>query len=177
MASIPSATSLASSGSAAHTAAPRHTIDQLALNMGFGGLRPVAPNPPSLSASSLSSSASLVNSTNPVHQPLLTTQSSQLKFEPVDSISLNTEFSNETDTDLKERVITKIDPADMTAKPATVSVPKDPVKRAAMLLAGPKFQLNSSVIPTDKLTLNNDTIYSVAVSIKIIARPVLLNIH
>jgi hypothetical protein len=143
----------------------RHTIDQLALNMGFGGMRPVAANPPNLSPTSFTSSSSLINATNSGSPSPLTPTSSQLKFEPVDDISLNTEFSNETDTGVKERFITKIDPVDMTAKPAVINVPQDPVRRAAVLLAGPKFELKVNKLPVDKLTVNTDTIYSVAVSI------------
>ena len=49
-------------------------------------------------------------------------------------------FEGET----RERVITQIDPEEMVAESVVVTVPKDPVRRAAMLLAGTKFELNSS---------------------------------
>ncbi|CAF4380001.1 unnamed protein product, partial [Adineta steineri] len=42
IASSQSITSYASSAGVPHSAPPRHTIDQLALNMGFGGIRPLA---------------------------------------------------------------------------------------------------------------------------------------
>jgi hypothetical protein len=172
LASVPSLGSVASSSGVSSTGPPRYTIDQLALNMGFGGIRPAAVNPPNLSPTPtpISSSTSLVNTTNAFSNTLLTKSSSELKFEPVDSISLNTEFSNETDVETKERIITKIDPDDMTAKSTVVNVSKDPARRAAVLLAGPKFQLNYNEMPTDKLTINTDTIFPVAVSIIIIIK-------
>ena len=141
--------------------------------MGFGGIRPGLANPPNVStttASNLSntttsSSSSLVTSANPTFQPVLTPSYSEQTFGSTDNISLNREVSNETDDGVKERVITKIDPVEMLATPTVVTVPKDPVRRAAMLLAGPKFQLNTNEIPKDKLSINSDTIYTVAVSL------------
>ena len=65
---------------------------------------------------------------------------------------------------MRERTITKVDPDEMTAKPAVVSVPNDPERRAALLLSGPKFQLNYNEIPTNKLPIDNNTIYPVAVN-------------
>lgn len=167
-----STTSLASSASIP-APGPRHTIDQLALNMGFGGLKPTAVNPNNVptihpskaSTSSLASSASTPSTaSSPVFQPVITPTSSQQQFEFNDDISLNREISTASSAnDLKERTITKVDPLEMTAKPAVVTVPNDPERRAALLLSGPKFQLKSEVIPTDKLKLDNDTIYTVAV--------------
>jgi len=129
--------------------------------MGFGGMKPSLSNPPS---SSPTSSTSLTNSSNPIFQPLITPTNSQQKFEFNDDTSLNTEISNDTENDVQERIITKVDPIEMTAKPAVVTVPKDPARRAAMLLSGAKFQLNFNEIPKEKLQINSDTIYSVAVS-------------
>ncbi|CAF1547785.1 unnamed protein product [Adineta ricciae] len=57
----------------------------------------------------------------------------------------------------------------MVAEPAVVAVPKDPVRRAAMLLAGPKFQLNYKELPTEKLPINTDMIYSVAIVVGLIS--------
>jgi len=163
--SVPSTTSLASS----NAGPPRHTIDQLALNMGFGGIRPNLSNPPSLSNTTpTSSSSSLINSSNLVFQPVITPTNSEQKFEFNDDISLNTEISNDTENDAKERLITKVDPVEMTAKSTVVTVPKDPARRAAMLLAGPKFQLNSNEISKEKIPINTDKLYSIAVSVKII---------
>ncbi len=167
--SVVSTTFPASSNVVSYPTPPRHTIDQLALNMGFGGIRPNISNPPSLSNTTpTSSSSSLINSSNPVFQPVITPTNSQQRFEFNDDISLNTEISNDTENDAKERVITKVDPVEMTAKPTVVTVPKDPARRSAMLLAGPKFQLNSNIIPKEKLEINTDIIYSVAVSLIII---------
>jgi hypothetical protein len=168
--SIPSTSSLASSNAGSYTGPARHTIDQLALNMGFGGIKPSINNPPNLTSTtstSTSNSMPLINSNSPVFQPVITPSDSQQKFEFTDNISLDKEISNDTENDTKERIITKVDPVDMTAKPAVVTVLKDPVRRAAMLLAGPKFQLNYNEIPQEKLQINSDTIYSVAVSRRI----------
>jgi len=154
----------------------RHGIDQLAINMGFGNIKPSTVNtsnavplstskPSSSSlASSSSNSSSLLNSSNPMFQPILTSTNSQSQFEFNDNISLNREYSSSTLNDVRERTITKVDPDEMTAKPAVVSVPNDPERRAALLLSGPKFQLNYNEIPTNKLPIDNNTIYPVAVN-------------
>lgn len=138
--------------------------------MGFGGIKPSLVQPPSLSSlptttSIQSNTSSLTNSSNLVFQPATTpSSSSDVHFELNDESSLYRGISNDTESDVQERVITKIDAEELTGKPAVVTVPKDPVRRAAMMLAGPKFQLNSSKIPQDKLPINTDIIYSVAVS-------------
>ncbi len=166
--SVVSTTFPASSNVVSYPTPPRHTIDQLALNMGFGGIRPNISNQASLSTATTSSTASLINSADLVFQPVITPSNSEQKFEFNDNISSNTEFSIDTETEMKERVITKVDPIDMTAKPTVVTVPKDPARRTAVLLSGPKFQLNSNIIPKEKLEINTDIIYSVAVSLIII---------
>jgi hypothetical protein len=170
---VPSTASLVSSGSVSNTGPPHHGIEQLALNMGFGGIRPNLANPSSssiatisnLSTTTPSSSTSLVNSANPVSQLELTSSSSQQALDLTDDVSFNREISNETEDDVKKHVITKIDPVEMVATPSVITVSKDPVRRAAVLLAGPKFQLNYNEIPKDKLTINSNTLYSVAVSL------------
>lgn len=164
--SLASVPSISSTTSTTNSVPVRHTIDQLALNMGFGGIKPTLSTTSSnLSPTgSIPSSASLINSGNLTFQPVTTPTSSIPKFEFNDNISLNTDISNDTENEVKERVITKIDPIDMTAKSTVVTVPKDSVRRAAMLLAGPKFQLNYNEIPKEKLAINTDTIYSTAVS-------------
>jgi hypothetical protein len=142
-----------------------HGIDQLALSMGFGGIKPSVNQPSSSSISTKSSSGSLINSSNPSFQPVITPTDSQVKFELNDDISINRDISNDTENDVAERIVTKIDADDMTAKPSIMTIPKDPVRRAAMLLSGPKFQLNSSEIPKEKLQINTDIIFTVAVSL------------
>jgi hypothetical protein len=133
--------------------------------MGFGGIKTSLTNPPSSSPiPSTATSTSLTNSSNLSFQPLITPTNSQQKFEFNDDLSLNRDISNDTENDVQERVITKVDPIEMTAKPVVITVPKDPARRAAMLLAGPKFQLNYNEIPKEKLQINSDTIYLVAVS-------------
>lgn len=159
----------------------RHGIDQLAINMGFGGMKPSLANPTNAApliaskssssslASSISNTSSLLNSSNPMFQPIITPTSSQQQFEFNDNISLNREYSTSTLNDIKERTITKVDPDDMTAKPAVVSVPNDPERRAALLLSGPKFQLKYDEIPMNKLPIDNDTIYSVAIVVGVVS--------
>ena len=154
-------------------APPRHTIDQLALNMGFGGFKPSVANG---SMSSINSAASLASVSVPtgtaVAAPPVTPASassggsSPPRFELTDSSSLQREYSNDSDESVQERIITKIDPVEVTAKPTVVTVPKDPMRRTAMLLSGPKFQLNSHIIPKeDEVKLDPNTIYRVAVSL------------
>ena len=65
---------------------------------------------------------------------------------------------------VKGRLVTKIDPVEMTGKPTIVIVPQDSAKRSAMLLSGTKFRLNRKAISLDHSTLNNNHIYSVSVS-------------
>ncbi|CAF0730233.1 unnamed protein product [Adineta steineri] len=169
IASSQSMTSYASSAGVPHSAPPRHTIDQLALNMGFGGIRPLAANPSILSTSTThASSASLVNSANPVFQPTLTPTSLKT-FDLSDNISLNKETFNETEDNVKERNITKIDPVEMVAEPTVVTVSKDPVRRAATLLAGPKFRVNCSEDIKKKVIIDNNTIYTVAIIVGILS--------
>ena len=151
----------------------RYGIEQLALNMGFGDNKTSVAH--SGSSSSISTSptksttGSLINSSNPLFEPVNTPTDSQVKFElSDDTSSIIRSISSETENDVKERVITKIDPDDLTAKPSIVTVPKDSVRRAAMLLSGPKFQLNSSEIPKEKLQINTDIIFTVSVSLRII---------
>lgn len=147
----------------------RHGIEQLAINMGFGGIKPSIAHPPSLSSiptttSMISNRSSSGSFSNPVFQPVETPSPSEVHFELNDGSSLYRNNFNETENEIQERVVTKIDADDLTAKPTVVAVPKDPTRRTAMLLAGAKFQLNSSKIPPEKLQINTDIIYSVAVS-------------
>jgi len=152
------------------TTPQRHGIDQLALNMGFGGIKPSVVHPSSSSSiSTTPSSRSLKNSSNPLSQPKITPTNSQVKFELNDDISINRGISNDTENDVTEHVVTKIDVDDMTAKPSIVTVPKDPARRAAVLLAGPKFQFNSNEIQKEKFQINTDIIYIVGVSLLIIS--------
>ena len=88
---------------------------------------------------------------------------SQHKLDQHDDVSLHREAPADIDGEFQERVITKVDPVEMLAKPVVVAVPKDPARRAAMMLAGPKFRLNSREIPRERLTIDADTIYPVAV--------------
>ena len=137
--------------------------------MGFGGIKPSLANPPSLSSvpttASISSKRSSSGSfSNPVFQSVDTPSPSEVHFELNDGASLYRANSNDTENEVQERVVTKIDAEELTGKPTVVAVPKDPSRRAAMLLAGPKFQLNSSKLPQEKVQINTDVIYSVAVS-------------
>lgn len=156
---------------------PRHTIDQLALNMGFGGFKPSVVNG---STSSINSAASSAPVSVPVPVPIGATVPAQSvtsastssggnsppRFDLNDSSSLNQDFNNDSDGGLQERIITKVDPVELIAKPTVVTVPKDSVRRTAMLLSGPKFQLNSHIIPKEEEfnKLDTNTIYRVAVS-------------
>ena len=71
----------------------RHGINQLALNMGFGGNRPATVNLPSPTTASIGSASSLAHSSVAAPRPVLTPSSSQLKFEPTDETSLHREIS------------------------------------------------------------------------------------
>ena len=151
--------SLASSTSSSQPSPTRHGIDQLALNMGFGGIKPSIAQPPSPS--------SLVNTTLvPPHPQPVAIQSfdSQTSLHSTDNISIGRKPSPEIDGDVEERVITKVDPIEMTAKTTTEIVQKDSTRRAALLLNGPKFELNSNEISKGEMKIDTDTIYPVAVS-------------
>ncbi|CAF0984973.1 unnamed protein product [Rotaria sordida] len=164
--SVPSTTSIASSSGVLIPDPPRHSIDQLALNMGFGGIRPSAINPSNASTSSISSSTSLVNSSP---QQLRTSSNLEQEFETIDDISLNQETSSEQDDTVKQRVIIKVDPVEMTAKPTVVTVPTDRARRSAILLSGPKFRLNFHEIPKENLPISTDTIFSSAMIVGVIS--------
>lgn len=180
MASAASVSSLASSASQSTMPPPRHTIDQLAINMGFGGLKPSFVNQSNTSLNTNgSTSASLIN-TAPVSVPTavpvspvtpVSTSSggsSPPRFELSDTSSLNPDIAHEIEGGVQERIITKIDPDEVVAKPTVVTVPKDPVRRTALLLSGPKFQLNSTAIPkSEELKVDTDTIYRIAVRLTI----------
>ncbi len=162
-----SSSSLWSSSSASCISQPRHGIDQLALNMSFSGSKSNTINSSSLSIATTASSTSSINSTVTVPPLILPPSHSQSKLESIQDVSTPKEDSNDTIGTVKERLINKIDPVEMTAKPTIIVVPQDTVKRSAMLLSGPKFRLNSKEILKDKLTVNSDIIYSVSVCSRI----------
>jgi hypothetical protein len=159
-----SSSSLMSSSSETHTSLPRHTIDQLAMNMGFSGAKSSAISPPSLAPASTTSSTTLINSAAMAPPLIITPSHSQQKLGSNDDVSLIRENPKDAEGDVTQSVINKIDPIEMTSKPTTITVTKDTARRTAMLLAGPKFRINTKEIPKDKLTVNNDIIYSVSVS-------------
>lgn len=141
--------------------------------MGFGGIKPSLAHPPSLSSvpttASINSNRSSSGSfSNPVFQSVDTPSPSEVHFELNDGTPLYRSNLNETENEVQERTVTKIDAEELTAKPTVVAVPKDPLRRTAMLLAGPKFQLNSTKLPQEKLQINTDIIYSVAVSPRVL---------
>jgi len=152
--------SLSSLGSSS----PLHNIDRLTSNKGVGGIKSNTFNSSSLSTASTTSSISLINSSISIPSFIITSSNSQSKLESIQDLSTPTENSKDMIGAVKERLITKIDPVEMTAKSTIVIVPQDTVKRSAMLLSGPKFRLNSKEILKDKLTVNSNTIYSVSVS-------------
>jgi hypothetical protein len=152
-----SSSSLASSSSATYTSPSRHAIDQLALNMGFSGIKSSPISCSNLSTVTTTSSTSSINCTAAIPPLIITSSNSQQKLGSIQDVSKPTE-------DLKERVIIKIDPVEMTAKPTVIRVPQDTVKRSAMLLSGPKFRLNSKEVRKNKVTINSNTIYSISVS-------------
>ncbi len=157
-----SLSSLGSSSSASLTSSSRHPIDQLFLNMGLSGIKASASNSSNLSTATTASSTSLINSSLTTPPIVITQSHSQQKLESIQDARIPTE---ESMGGLKERLITKIDPIEMTAKPTVITVPQDSTKRSAMLLSGPKFRLNTKEILTEKLTVNNDSIYSISVSL------------
>ena len=156
-----SSSSIVSSSSTTYMSSPRHTIDQLALSMGFGGIRPNAANSCNIATTN---STCLINSAAPVPPLIITCSDSRETFEVTDDILLTTKNSKDIEGGLKERHINKIDPVEMTSKPIVVTVAKDTIRRSAMLLSGPKFRLNTKEIPKDKFIVNNDIIYSLSVS-------------
>ncbi|UJR29961.1 hypothetical protein I4U23_017508 [Adineta vaga] len=172
--SLASVHSTASVASTTSSIPQRHTIDQLALNMGFGGIKPNISNPSNISTTSTSSPSPLINTANPIFQPVLTPSSSVQTFNSSDKLSLHREDSNETEDELKERTITKIDPEEMLAKPTVVTVQKDPVRRAATLLAGPKFRLNTNELPKENVPISIDAFYSVAIVVGIVSLIIVL---
>jgi hypothetical protein len=152
--------SLSSLGSSS----PLHNIDRLTSNKSVGGIKSNTSNSSNLSTASTTSSISLINSSISIPSLIITSSHSQSKLESIQDLSTPTENSKDMIGAVKERLITKIDPVEMTAKSTIVIVPQDTVKRSAMLLSGPKFRLNCKEILKDKLTVNSDTIYSVSVS-------------
>jgi hypothetical protein len=158
-----SLSSLASSSSSTSVSPPRHTINQLALNMGFGRIKPSTINSSNLSAAIATNTTSLINSTITVPPLIITSSHSQQKLASIQDLLTPTDNSTDMIEGVKQRLITKIDPVEMTAKPIVVIVPHDAVKRSAMLLAGPKFRFNSKNISKNKSIVNNDSIYSVSV--------------
>jgi hypothetical protein len=129
--------------------------------MCIGGIMPNTVS--NLSTATTTRSTSLINSTVTV-PPLNIKSHSQPKLESLQDISTSADDSKDIIGAVKERLITKIDPVDMTTKATVVVVPQDTVKRSAMLLSGPKFRLNSKEVLKDKLIKNSNTIYSVSVS-------------
>jgi hypothetical protein len=159
-----SLSSLGSSSNASLIVPSRNKIDQLAFKMGFGGIRSSAVHSSSSSNAITASSISLINSSVTVPPLIITPSYSQLKLESIQDVSTSTENAKDIKGAVKERLMIKIDPVEMTAKPTAIIVPQDTVKRSSMLLSGPKFRLNSKEILKDKLTLISDTGYSVSVS-------------
>ena len=160
---VPSNLSPTSSVGLAYASPSRHSIDQLALNMGFGGIKPSYVHLTNLSTSSTSHAATLLNSAPMVPPMSMPSSNSQARLDHQDDVSLPREAPADIDGEFQERLITKVDPVEMLAKPVVVAVPKDPARRAAMMLAGPKFRINSREIPQERLTIDADTIYPVAV--------------
>ncbi|CAF3366749.1 unnamed protein product [Rotaria sp. Silwood1] len=160
-----SLSTLASSSSAIHASPSRRIIDHLALNTDFSGMKSNISKSSSLSAAPTKSSTSSLSSTGTTHSLNITSSHSQRKIESMQNISTLMNNSKDSVGGVKERLITKIDPVEMTVKPTIVTVLQDTVKRSAMLLAGPKFRLNMKEIQKTKLPLNSDTIYSISVSI------------
>jgi len=159
-----SLSSLGSSSSTTFISSLRHNIDQLTSSKGVAGIKSNTSNSSSLSTTSTTSSISLINSSISVPPFNITSSHSQPKLESIRDVSAPKENSKDMIGAVKERLITKIDPVEMTAKSTVVIVPQDTVKRSAMLLSGPKFRVNSKEILKNKLAVNSDTIYSVSVS-------------
>ena len=137
-----SLSSIGSSSSASLLSSSRQTIDQ---------------NTPTSTASSTSLLSSISS-----HLSLINTSSSvQPKVQSIEDIFTSKDESIDA---VKERVITKIDPVEMTDKPIIVIVPQNIVRRSAMLLSGLKFRLNSKALSLKRSTMNSNTIYSISVS-------------
>ncbi|CAF1480526.1 unnamed protein product [Rotaria sp. Silwood1] len=161
-------TSVGSSISVSYPEPRRHSIDELALNMGFGGIKPSVINPSSSPTSSTLSSTPLINSSvSP--QTVITSSNLKQESESTGDISLNQEISSEKNDSIKERVIMKVDPIEMTEKPTVVTVPKDGTRRSAILLSGSKFRLNVNEIPKEKLPISRDTIFTSAMIVGVIS--------
>ncbi|CAF1117113.1 unnamed protein product [Rotaria sp. Silwood1] len=164
-----SLSTLASSSSAIHASPSRRIIDHLALNTDFSGMKSNISKSSSLSAAPTKSSTSSLSSTGTTHSLNITSSHSQRKIESMQNISTLMNNSKDSVGGVKERLITKIDPVEMTVKPTIVTVLQDTVKRSAMLLAGPKFRLNMKEIQKTKLPLNSDTIYSISIIVGIVS--------
>ncbi|CAF0798072.1 unnamed protein product [Adineta steineri] len=141
----------------------RHALDSLTVHRNCGGIKPSFFSSSNLSTATSAHSISLINSTTN-HSPLHSTPShSQQKLESIQDVSTPMEDSN-----VKECFITKIDPVEMTAKPTTVLVSQDAMKRSAILLAGPKFRLNCTETFQNKSIINSNIIYSVSAIVGVI---------
>ncbi|CAF2749352.1 unnamed protein product [Rotaria sp. Silwood2] len=159
-----SLSTLASSSSAIQTSPSRRIIDHLTLNTDFSGMKSSISKSSSLSIPTTKSSTSSLNSTGTAHSSIITPSHSPRKLESIQNISTFTDNSKDAFSGVKERLIAKIDPVEMTIKPTIITVPQDTVKRSAMLLAGSKFRLNIKKIPENKLKLNSVTLYSISVT-------------
>ncbi|CAF4193495.1 unnamed protein product, partial [Rotaria sp. Silwood2] len=159
-----SLSTLASSSSAIQTSPSRRIIDHLTLNTDFSGMKSSISKSSSLSIPTTKSSTSSLNSTGTAHSSIITPSHSPRKLESIQNMSTFTDNSKDAFSGVKERLIAKIDPVEMTIKPTIITVPQDTVKRSAMLLAGSKFRLNIKKIPENKLKLNSVTLYSISVS-------------
>ena len=144
----------------------RHAIDQLALNMGFGVIKPSIIKQPNTSETALSNPEILSNSIESISKVISDSNSSSLDTPSDDAASLSREISSPLDDQVQQRIITKVDPIQMVAKPIVIGVSKDTTRRAALLLNGPKFQLNHNVNTRAHLKLSTETIFPLAVGIK-----------
>lgn len=120
----------------------------------------------SLSSVPVRSSTSSLSSTNTVHSSPIIHSKLQKKFGSNQDISTLADHAKDIITGVKERLITKIDPIDMTVQPTIITVPQDTLKRSAMLLDGPKFRLNCKEMTKTKSKINGDASCSTAVSNK-----------
>ncbi|CAF0839509.1 unnamed protein product [Rotaria sordida] len=164
-----SLSTLTSSSSAIHISPSRRIIDYLTLNTDFSGMKLSVSKSSNLSTVTTKSSTSSLGSTGTAHSSIITPSHSPRKLKSIQNMFTLADNSKDVVGGVKERLITKIDPVEMTVKPTIVTVPQDTVRRSAVLLAGPKFRLNIKEILKNKLKLNSDTMYSISISVGIIS--------
>ncbi|CAF3616472.1 unnamed protein product [Rotaria sordida] len=122
-----SLSTLTSSSSAIHISPSRRIIDYLTLNTDFSGMKLSVSKSSNLSTVTTKSSTSSLGSTGTAHSSIITPSHSPRKLKSIQNMSTLADNSKDVVGGVKERLITKIDPVEMTVKPTIVTVPQDTI--------------------------------------------------